>query len=439
MKHWIAITVFVWIAGMAVQGGAVESPPWSLDDCLRLGLENSIPLANARRDIAIAESGIRQTRAQVLPHLDLNSSYTRLDEVSTFAIDTESIPMGKRDNYSVNTELSQLLYNGGQINAALRAARDYRRFAAWQKATVEADLRLRISEGFHDLLFAQAAVTVAEENIVQLRALLKQAEARWQMQVASEFDVLSARVRLANAIPPLIATSNRLHLARISLANLVCPDSPDLQIAGELRVPPESRPLAEFLVLGARHRPELQQMQSQLQLREEDLQAERGTLFPEIKAFADYTGNNPPQFSAASSEWDWQWSAGIRASWPLFDGGLSRARILEKSLELEKTRDALEDFKRAVALEIRQAFLDLGRARETITAEQETQALADRALAIAGDRYREGLATVLEVSESNLARNQARLTLLNAHREECNALARLLRAAGLTVSPPEEP
>lgn len=439
MKHWIAITVFVWIAGMAVQGGAVESPPWSLDDCLRLGLERSIPLANARRDIAIAESGIRQTRAQVLPHLDLNSSYTRLDEVSTFQIDTESIPMGKRDNYSVNTELTQLLYNGGQVNAALRASRDIRNLTAWQKATVEADLRLRIILGFNDLLFAQAAVTVAEENVVQLRALRSQAEARWGMQVASEFDVLSARVRLANAIPPLIATSNRLHLARISLANLVCPDSTDFRITGELRAPAESRTLTEFLALGATHRPELQQMHFQLHLREEALQAERGTLYPEIKAFADYNGNNPPQFSAASSEWDWQWSAGIRASWPLFDGGLSRARILEKSLELDKTRDSLEDFKRTIALEIRQAFLDLGQARETISAEQETQALADRALAIAENRYGEGLATVLEVSDSNLARNQARLTLLNAYREECNALARLLRAAGLTVSPPEEP
>ena len=438
MKHLFAIAVIVGLAGMATRGDAVESPLLSLDDCLRLGLENSIPLANARRDIAIAESGIRQTRAQALPHLDLNSSYTRLDEVSTFDIGSETIPTGQRDNYSANTELTQLLYNGGQINAALRASRDIRNLTAWQKATVEADLRLQISVGFYDLLFAQSAVAVAEENVVQLRALLNQAETRWRMQVASEFDVLTARVRLANAIPPLIATSNRLQLARISLANLVFPDAPDFQIAGELRAPSEPRTLSEFLTLGATRRPELQQMRVQVHLREEALRAERGSLYPEFKAFANYNGNNPPQFSAASAEWDWHWSAGVRASWPIFDGGLSRARILEKSLELEKTRSSLEDFQRSIALEIRQAFLDLVRARETITAEQETQALADRALAIAGNRYAEGLATVLEVSESNLARNQARLTLLNAQREECNALARLRHAEGLSVSPPED-
>lgn len=425
--------------GAATLRAADPAVVLSLNDCLRLGLQNSVPLANARRDIDIAEAGIRQTRAQVLPHLDLNASYTRLDEVSTFDMGTEVIPLGQRDNYAVNSELTQLLFNGGQINAALRAARDYRQFAAWEKAGVEAHLKLRIVEGFNDLLFAREAVVVAEENILQLKALRDQAEARWRMQVASEYDLLSAQVRLANAAPARIAASNRLNLAHVALADLVCPATPDFQITGELRAPSDTRSLDEFLALGATHRPELHLLRYQLQLREEDVRAEQGSLYPEIKAFANYNGNNPPLYSGSAAEWDWQWSAGLRASWPIFDGGARRARILEKRLECEKTRGTLEDLKRSVALDIRQAYLDLIKARETIAAERETQALADRTLAIAGERYRQGLATLIEVSDSNLARNQSRLTLLNACRDECNALARLWHAAGLTATPPEDP
>ena len=410
----------------------------SLDDCLRLGLERSLVLANARRDIQIAESGIGQTRAQVLPHLDLSAYYTRLDEVPTLVTDTGSTPLGRRDQYGVNAELSQLLYNGGQVNAALRAARDYRRFAAWGRTAAEADLRLRITLAFHHLLFAQATVDVAASNRDQLQGLYDQAEARRRQLLASEYEALAARVRLANALPPLIAASNAAQIARIALADLIRIDPPVFTLQGHMTPPPDTRALSDFLAAGARLRPEVRQLQLQLQLREEDLRAERGTRYPEIKAFADYDGVNPPPYSTGAAEWEWSWSVGLRATWPIFDGGLRHYRILEKSIELEKTRDTLDDFHRTVALEIRQAYLDFQKARETIAAESDTRALAEKALSIATARYGEGLATALDVSDSNLALNQARLTQLHAEREAGDAWARLRLAAGLMAPPPPE-
>ena len=64
-----------------------------------------------------------------------------------------------------------------------------------------------ITIGFNGILLAKAIVVVEQEAIDQLRAFVRQTEARYAQQTASEFELLSARVRLANELPKLTAAA----------------------------------------------------------------------------------------------------------------------------------------------------------------------------------------------------------------------------------------
>lgn len=368
-------------------------------------------------------------RAQVLPELKAKGGYTRLDEAAAFEIDGERFEMGLEDNYSAGVEVSQLLYSGGAVRSALKAAKLYREVAQARVRQAKNDLVRDIRTAFNDILLEDEQVKVQEASLAQLEDLLAQAESRHRQQTASEFDVLSARVRVANARPLLIHARKQAELARARFRTLVQLEAEAFELTGELAFAQSTRSLAEWQALGLEQRPELVEQRKFLGMWEADIRAERGGYLPQIRAFAGYDGTNPESGSARES-WEWGWSAGVTAEWDVFDGALRRNRIREKSLELAKAGETLADSERQVALEIQSHYLDLQQAAETVAASRDTVELAEKSLEIAKTRYENGLATNLDFTDANLSLSIARLTRLQALHDHMNALARLQQASG---------
>lgn len=415
---------------------AEEAPPareLTLEDCTRIGLERSVSVANARRDEQIAGARIRQVRAQVLPELKAHASYTRLDELESFDMGQGPIELGKLDNYAASAEASQLLYSGGSVRAALKAASLYRERSLFATQRAEQELVRDIELGFYGILLAESNVEVQRASVELLRELVKQAEAKFRNDTASEFDLLSARVRLANQEPLLIRAQRDLDIARDAFRNLLHLDAEEIRLRGELRFEPVAVDYASLQRLGRSRRPELREQERMIGLWRQDIRVEQAKYLPTIRARAAYEGANPPSFFSGGSGWDWSWNAGITLEWDILDGGLRRGRLLEKRLELEKARDILGELERAVDLEIRAACLDLKHAAEAVAASADTVQLAEKSMAIARTRYDVGLATYLEYTDANVALSNARLIWFTALRAHRAALAELRCACGLDV------
>ncbi len=408
---------------------AAVRPVFTLEECLALGLEQAASARNADRDEQIAGTRINQVRAQVLPELKAKGGYTRLDEAAAFEFDGERVAMGLEDNYSAGVEASQLLYSGGSVRSALKAAKLYRDVAQARVRQTKNELVRDIRTGFADVLLADEQVKVQEASLAQLEDLLAQAESRFRQQAAAEFDVLAARVKVANARPLLIHARKQAELARARFRTLVQLEAEEFELAGELAFEPAERSVDDWQALGQEQRPELIEQRKFLGMWEADIRAERGGYVPQIRAFAAYDGTNP-QSGSARDAWEWGWSAGVTAEWNVFDGALRHSRIREKVLELAKARETLADSERQVALEIQADYLDLKQAEETVSASRDTVELAEKSLEIARARYENGLATYLDFTDANLALNVARLTRLQALHDHVNALARLRQASG---------
>lgn len=427
---------------LAGPAGAAETreirPAYTLAECLELGLRQAAAARNALRDEQIAGTRIGQVRAQVLPHLGAQGSYTRMDEVPAFEFDGERYEMGREDNLAAGVEARQLLYSGGSVGAALKAAKLYRAVAQERVRGVNNGLIRDIRTAFNDILLADEQVQVQAASLAQLEDLLAQAESRYRQQTVAEFDVLTARVKVANHRPLLIHARKQAELARAAFRNLVQLEPVDFELKGELRYVPVERPLEEWQERGAQQRPELLEQRKYLGMWQADIRAEQGGYLPQIHAFANYEGTDPESGSARDA-WKWGWSAGVAAEWDIFDGLLRRNRVREKSLELEKARETLADTERQVALEVQTAFLDLEQAAETVAASRETVELAEKSLEIARARYDNGLATYLDYTDANLALRVAQLTRLQALHDHMNALARLEQASGEEVDIGETP
>ena len=420
------------------RGADADGVAYSLDDCIRIGLERSATAANAARDREIADARVIQARSEAIPGLAVRAGYTRLDELQAIDFGDEPVTLGSLDNYEITAEVNQLLYSGGRVKAGLRAAGQAREYADWSQSEIEARLVRDIRIGFYDILLARSAVQVREASLAQLTALLEQTEEKFKRGRASEFDVITSQVQLANERPECIRAVNTYALAAEAFKKLIHIEADNAEFVGELTYHPMGTELEALTAEAMANRPALQALEVLVGLREEDLRASRSGALPDLRTYFLYTGANSYRFVSFEDRWDWHWNAGVVFSWPLWDGGLTLGKVREKRLEVDKSLTDLDEFERAVRLEVRQAFLDMRHAEETVAAGRDNVALAEKALKIAGVRYDAGLATRLEFADANLALNTAKLSWHRALRDHMAALARLEYARGRSAGPKQQ-
>jgi outer membrane protein TolC len=396
---------------------------YTLEDCIAIGLERAVPVMNAERDRQIAEATMKQARSRALPQVTLTGSYLHSNEGAT----SDAL----LDSYSGSTAVSQTLYDGGKVVSAIRAAKAYRGLTTQQKAQKTATLIRDIHIAFNGILLAQANVDVLDASVNQLVDFEEQAKEKFEAGTASEFDYLTAQVRLANEKPLLEEARNTLAIAKEQFRNLLVLDEEEYELRGELEYKPFNSELSHLQTLAATSRPELRVQDATVELRREDLNSAWGGYKPTLTASAAYTKESPGRYDATTDDWEGHWEAGLTASWTLFDGGNRRGEVLAKGLELAKAEADQDDLRRAVALDVKAAWLDMLAAEKTIVGATKTVELAEKALEISRTRYDAGLATTLEFTDSNLSLNTARLTRFQALEKHSNAIVRLRYAAGL--------
>jgi len=386
----------------------------------------------ARLDEEIALTKVTQARAQALPGLSLDGSYTRLDEIQKITVGDDTFEAGTLDNYALSAELSQTLYSGGQVRAALRAARLTETWADRELKDAEALLKKTIRSQFLGVLLAKASIAVREESVKQLEALLEVTREKLKQGKASEFDMLRAQVSLANERPKLVSEINTHDLAVETFRRLLNLGDAPFELQGTLSAEPLDADLVEFQKLALQNRASVAAMDALVGLREQDLEAAKAGTRPSVSAFASYNGANSYGFVSFEDEWQWHWNAGVSLSWDLWDGGLTRGTVREKEAELAKSLRDSEEIRRSAKLDVRQAALRMQHARELVESEQGSVELAEKALDIAGARRDAGLSTHLEYTDANLALSTARLTHLRALHGHSVAIAELEYACGVS-------
>lgn len=390
-----------------------------------MGLDRSIPLQNKMRDQEIAEARIKEVRAQLLPGVSAGADYNRIQNAPV--VDGAE---GSHDQYGASAGVSQLLYSGGSVSAALDAAREYRRYSSYE-STQQNNTTIRdVTVSFYELLYAANALQVARDSLKQLENFEEQTRVKFDNGTSSEFDLLSAQVKVANERPQVIAAENTLDLVKERFKNLIYEESTNFMVKGELRYDPIEVDLDQLCRLAVETRPEIQSMHSLINMRVQDVRATRGEYLPKLYANAAYTGSNPPSDAPVDDEWKWQWNAGLSLSWDILDGGLRKSQVTQKQLAVENAKANLTDLVRSITLEVNNAYLGLIHSREVVLGAQNSVELAQKAMDIADVRYKNGLFTYLEYTDSNLSLTQAKLIHYQALKAYMQAVAQLKYACG---------
>ncbi|HOC41511.1 MAG TPA: TolC family protein [Thermoanaerobaculales bacterium] len=426
------IALFIGLLPGALHAQAQEQGS-TLPGLVRTAIATHEDVARADSQIRRAQADIKLTSSALLPRLDLNGSWTRYqDELSIELTPGEKFVIQPSTDWGWSADLSQTLFYGLRDWRARDIAKLSRDIAQLQRTTVVNDLTLAVAAAFYTAVAAEQRVAVERVALEASSTQLKVAERRFEVGEVPVADVARWRAEVAAGRQRLVVAEGEAEIARRRLARAAgVPEVGSLIAPGPVPVPPGEDESLRLQAMDGRL--EMATLRNQLEAAGLWVRVERGGWLPELDANVQYL-QQKSEFPSDS----WL-SLSLNLRVPVYDGGLTAARVARAKEDLREVellevevRKAISDQVDSAAVTYRAATAALEAAGERREASREAYRQVDRA-------YRVGEATALDLLDATSEATDAENTLIIAKAQrEYQAIA-LRHAIGLPPLPDLDP
>jgi outer membrane protein TolC len=417
-------------------------PPLTRAEAIALALRQNTGIRKGQTDLRAAYGVEVQLRSIIIPQLTAGGSFNAeqsslVGQFPTFPqFPINNFVQFPNKNWAADVKVQESIYQGGRILSSLRSAKLTREQALQNYQTVLADTLLNVRVAYDDVLLAAQQIDVNEASVKLLTHEVDDAQQRFDAGTAPQFNVLRAKVSLANQRPQLIEAQNNYRIAKNNLVDLLGYDVPQnvwedipLKLTDTLQAVPVEMDLPAALARAVKRRPELAALRSTLGLRREDLVTAKAGYKPAAQIFGGYEWQSYPYSDNLQKDLS-GWNAGAQVSWNLFDGELTRGKVIQAQAQFERAQIDVEETRRNIELDVRTAYSNFIKAKEVLDSQKTVQEEAEEALRQADVRLAAGTGTQLDVLDAQTALTQARTTEIQSLHDYSVARARLQRAAG---------
>jgi outer membrane protein len=424
----------------------------SVEECIRIGLENNRGLRVALSRIAAAEAKTGEIGAGRLPSLKFNAGYTRLSDVPPFEITLPSalvpspnpvkfvVSPAILDSTSLKLSIQQPVFTGFRLRSSQAAARDAALAAGEDLRKERGDLVFNIENAYWGLVKALEMKNVVAETKARTEAHLRDVQNFFANGLLTNNEVLRVRTQLSQATLMEMDSDNAIQMASLGLCSFMgIPLETGLRAAlwtearSSAAAPPSTedpglQPLIQKAHAG---RPELAALDFRIKAAEEGVTAARAGRYPQVFLFGNYYYARPNQrLMPARDEFYKTWDVGIGVSLDIWTWNQTKFQARQAEAQLEQTRDILEQAKDAVAVDVSQSYLGLSLAARRIPVAVEAVRQAEENRRITVDRFKQGLVLNSDVLDAEGLLLQAQTQRIQILADYELAKARLRRAVG---------
>lgn len=420
-----SLRVFLAVSLLAAQTPASIS--WaaplelSLADSLAMAYQNNPTAKIADVNRSKAASGVREAKGGRLPTVSLGSTYI-LDQNQPGVTSSAD-----GSDLSSSLRLNLPLYTGGRTEAVIKQAELGEDQARLDVAKTRQQLKLDVTSAYYNVLQSKDLAKVSQETVDNMTQHLQNVQAKYEVGTVAKSDVLRSEVELANARQNLLKAQNGYDLSVASLANLIGASVDEgITLKDELEYEAQEVSLEGSIAQAAKSRPEV-------------VQASLGVSMAQQGVKAAKSGHKPTLAAGGSISWqdaelpdtdDDNWTVSLSASWNVFDGGVTRAKVKSADDSVKQARLQEQQVRDNVTLEVRQAYLSLKEAEKRVETTQVAVSKAEEDLFIAREQYNAGVGTNLDVIDAQLALAQSRNNYTQALYDHNISKAKLDKATG---------
>lgn len=429
MIHFgVTVTVFVLAAAVAAPTARAQTMNLSgltVQKAVSIALNNNRDIINAREEVHRADYRITEAASSAFPQINSSWSMSKNLKPQVFVISfPDSAGNLKKNRLKVGTDynavlganLTQPLYVGGKVGTALKAARIYKKISTETEKDIRQNVVMGTMQAFNTALLARELRRIAGESLNQAQKHLENVEARKSAGVATEYDLLRARVNVANMRPKLLEAENSAHTSLLRLKEIMGMDpESDISINGTFAAPDSSLLEQASAEIAMSNRPDVIAGRLNIDLYDKAVKIARGDFFPTLTAGTTFAFNgNFDQLKYEASDWSPYWYADISLTFPIFTGFRNYAKYKQAKVDYIKARTNFRKTRDSVVIEVQEGIMNLRKALRQIESQRLNVEEAARAVELVENLYANGKATQLEVLDAELALEVAKTNMASA-------------------------
>ncbi|MFZ0391024.1 MAG: TolC family protein [Calditrichia bacterium] len=418
MMYRLAVTCLV--LGVISQ---LFAKTYNLESILILARQNNKQIKLAEADKQFADAQKKEAVSTALPKINVDLGYNRnifenrfyfeVEDPETGAMTTQSFKASFKNEYTLNAALNQTLFGFGKIGNAIQAAGYFEKYTNFNYQTQWQDVITQVKKAFYSALLLKQVWNVAEQSGQNARENYENILLKFESGAVSEFELLQAESRWQNVIPEAMQARKNYELALNNLKALVdIPLREEIELTGEFEsLPPMPDSLSYGIVF--EQRPDYNSLLWEKKLQEKRVAVEFSNHLPTLSGNVVYTyGARSDQFQLENDNDNV--IVGVSLNVPIFSGGFTTAQVQKAKVDVQRVKTRIDMANDNIRIELQNIRLRLKEAQERMQATQKSVNTARRAYEIAESRVIHGLATQLELKDSQVLLDQAQVSYYSA-------------------------
>lgn len=408
----------------------------TLDRAIQTALEQNQGLKVKREAVQRARAQYSEARAAGRPRVEAQGAYVRTGPIPSITLPGPAGPMKvelgiprtmtAKLSLTQPLDISRLIATGASVASLNQRVSELEMGREGQKVT------FAVKKAYFSVLQAEAFRDVAHETLGAVEEHLRVARLHYEAGTVPHLDVLRAEVAVADARQRLVRAENAVSLAKAALNNVMGVDvNQPVEVAPVGEYSPVHLELRTLLEQAERSRPELRAMDLRIEMARRGVHLAKQGRLPGMALTASY------DWLQETSEFgpeNLSWTVTMGLTLPLFDSGETSAKVAQAQSDVRAAEAAREQLRQGVALEVRQAYLNLQEAQARLQASAKSVEEAREVLRLAHARYDTGVGTSVEVTDAVTAMTVARSNYVNAVYDCQISLAMVEEAIGGNIS-----
>ncbi len=394
---------------------AQQAVKLTLADAEAMALKNHPQVQAAQHEQSAMNQRVYQARSAYYPHLDGDVTGSQANPRARIGAGLLNDPsLFNREGQGF--VLSQLITDSGRTSNLVATSRLQAGASELNTQATKYDVLLRVNQAYFGTLRAQALVKVAQQTVQARQYLTDQVTQLFNNKLKSQVDVAFADVELSRAKMLVLQTQDQVQQSFAEMTRALGSEAPAVYQLADEPMPPSPPSNVEDLVQQAfKARPELASLQLNRDAAYKFERAEKDLSLPNasLLGVGGYIGYIA-QFQlprTTPSEYE---AVGINVQIPIFNGGLFKARREEAHYRALEADQKLRDQAETVARDVRTAWAGLSIAYQRLDVTAEMLRAATQAQQLAKGRYDLGLASIVELTDSELNLTDAQIANLSA-------------------------
>ncbi len=383
----------------------------SVKEAQEYALENNRSVLSARADVEASRMALWETISAGLPQIEASGSFTDNLKLMTtllpgefMGMPGEKIPVtfGSKYNSSASVQASMVLFNA-PLFIGIKTTELAGKLSQQSLEKSEQDTRESVSTTYYLILVSERSRDILDQIISNLKETLTATKAMFAAGMAEATDVDQMVLNVTTTENSRIMLERNIEMnynllrfqlgvpatAVITLTETLDAMMDDINVEALLSQTFEYSKNVNYKLV------ESQELMSSLSLR-----SQKASILPSLAAFYDY-GTSGMGDKISDLEWFPNSMTGLQLSVPIFASGQRYAKIARAKLELEKATLSKDMVTEQLLIQEKQYRYNLVNANLQYTNQRDNVDLAGRVYESTENKYRQGMASSLELTQAN--------------------------------------